>query len=159
MKIAITGATGSIGTALLRRLLADGEHELVALARRTPVKGRETEEHGWERVHWTSVDLTRDADRPALGRAVADADSVVHLAWGFQPSHDPGYLEELGVGGTRRVQEAAVAQGVPHLVHMSSVGAYSAKIDEHPVDETYPTDGVRSSMYSRHNGMNVPTTA
>lgn len=150
MKIAITGATGSIGTALLRRLLADGEHELVGLARRTPVKGRGTQEHGWERVHWTSVDLTRDADRPALERALADADAVVHLAWGFQPSHDPCYLEELGVGGTRRVLEAAVAQGVPHLVHMSSVGAYSPKIDEHPVDETYPTDGVRSSMYSRH---------
>jgi nucleoside-diphosphate-sugar epimerase len=101
-------------------------------------------------VRWTSVDLTRDDCRPALGRALTDADAVVHLAWGFQPSHDQRYLEELGVGGTRRVLESAVAQRVPHLVHMSSVGAYSPKSDDQAVDETYPTDGVRSSVYSRH---------
>jgi nucleoside-diphosphate-sugar epimerase len=40
--------------------------------------------------------------------------------------------------------------GVPHLVHMSSVGAYSPKRDDRPVDETWPTKGVPSSMYSRH---------
>ena len=150
MRIVITGATGNIGTALLRRLLADGEHELVGLARRPPVRGKRAEESTAERVRWTSVDLTRGDCRPALDRALTDADAVVHLAWGFQPSHDQRYLEELGVGGTRRVLEAAVAQRVPHLVHMSSVGAYSPKSDDQPVDETYPTDGVRSSVYSRH---------
>jgi uncharacterized protein YbjT (DUF2867 family) len=37
MRIAITGASGNVGTALLRRLqLHDGEHELVGIARRTP---------------------------------------------------------------------------------------------------------------------------
>ena len=40
--------------------------------------------------------------------------------------------------------------GVRHLVHMSSVGAYSPKRDDAPVDESWPTDGVRTSMYSRH---------
>ena len=39
---------------------------------------------------------------------------------------------------------------MPHLVHMSSVGAYSPKRDDAPVDETWPTDGVPTSMYSRH---------
>jgi nucleoside-diphosphate-sugar epimerase len=150
VRIVISGATGNIGTALLRRLLADGEHELVGLARRPPVRGKRAEESTAERVRWTSVDLTRGDCRPALDRALTDADAVVHLAWGFQPSHDQRYLEELGVGGTRRVLEAAVAQRVPHLVHMSSVGAYSPKSDDRPVDETYPTDGVRSSVYSRH---------
>ena len=33
---------------------------------------------------------------------------------------------------------------------MSSVGAYSPKVDDLPVDETFPTGGIRSSMYSRH---------
>ena len=78
------------------------------------------------------------------------ADAVVHLAWGFQPSHREDYLQELGVGGTRRVVEAATAAGVEHLVHMSSVGAYSPKRDDEPVDESWPTGGVRTSMYSRH---------
>lgn len=95
MKIAITGATGSIGTALLRRLLADGEHELVALARHTPVKGRDTQEHGWKRVYWTSVDLTRDADWPALGRALADArDSAAGSTPALRPRSVPGQLRD-----------------------------------------------------------------
>jgi UDP-glucose 4-epimerase len=54
------------------------------------------------------------------------------------------------VGGTRRVVAAVAAAGVPHLVHMSSVGAYSAKRDDEPVDESWPTDGVPTSPYSRH---------
>jgi nucleoside-diphosphate-sugar epimerase len=60
------------------------------------------------------------------------------------------YLEQLGVGGTRRVLEAVRTAGVPHLVHMSSLGAYSPKVDERPVTEDYPTGGVRTSAYSRH---------
>ena len=96
-----------------------------------------------------SVDLTRD-DVRASADAFAGADAVVHLAWGFQPSHREDYLRELGVGGTGRVIEAVTAAEVPHLVHMSSVGAYSPKRDDEPVDESWPTDGVRTSMYSRH---------
>ncbi|MGA8257633.1 MAG: NAD-dependent epimerase/dehydratase family protein, partial [Nocardioides sp.] len=87
---------------------------------------------------------------PRLVEAMAGADAVVHLAWGFQPSHDLDYLERLAVGGTRLVAESAVAVGVPHLVHMSSVGAYSAKQSDDPVDESWPTHGIASSAYSRH---------
>jgi nucleoside-diphosphate-sugar epimerase len=101
-------------------------------------------------VEWASVDLSTDDDRDALAAAVAGADAVVHLAWGFQPSHDLRYLEELGVGGTRRVLAAASAAGVRHVVHMSSVGAYSPKRDDAPVDESWPTQGVPTSQYSRH---------
>jgi nucleoside-diphosphate-sugar epimerase len=48
------------------------------------------------------------------------------------------------------VVEAAVRSGVPHLVHQSSVGTYSPRQDRTPVDESYPTEGVPSSPYSRH---------
>ena len=63
------------------------------------------------------------------------------------PSGD--YLAELGVGGTGRVLDAVTDAGVPHLVHMSSVGAYSPKRDDSPVDETGRPTACRS-MYSRH---------
>lgn len=144
MKIAITGATGNLGTALVRAL-SDGQHELVGLARRTP------EDEDWAaHVQWHGVDLTSESSTAALREAFRDADAVVHLAWAFQPTHDVAYLEELGVGGTRRVLAAAVAEGVPHLVHMSSVGAYSPKADDRPVDEDWPTLGVPGSPYSAH---------
>ncbi|WP_432476148.1 NAD-dependent epimerase/dehydratase family protein [Nocardioides sp. GXQ0305] len=142
MRIAITGATGNVGTALLRRLTTSQEHELVGLARRLP----EGDDGG---VEWVAVDLT-GGDDSVLREAFRGADAVVHLAWGFQPSHDTEYLARLGVGGTRRVLVAATATGVPHLVHMSSVGAYSPGPAVEPVDESWPTEGVAGSPYSRH---------
>ena len=145
MRIVITGASGNVGSALLRRLAEDGGHDLVGVVRRPP-----GEAGPFAGVEWASVDLSTDDDRDVLAAAVAGADAVVHLAWGFQPTHREDYLEALGVGGTRRVIEAVTAAGVPHLVHMSSVGAYSPKRDDAPVDERWPTDGVPTSTYSRH---------
>ena len=145
MRIVITGASGNLGSALLRRLAEAGTHDLLGVVRRPP------EEAGpFEAVEWVTVDLTRDDDQDALRAACVGADAVVHLAWGFQPTHREDYLAALGVGGTRRVIESTTAAGVPHLVHMSSIGAYSPKKDDEPVDETWPTAGVRTSMYSRH---------
>jgi UDP-glucose 4-epimerase len=144
MRIVVTGATGNIGTAVLRRLARE-DHELVGLARRVP----DGPVAGGQPAAWESLDLTRVTPEE-LARAFAGADAVVHLAWGFQPSHDLHYLRELGVGGTRRVVQAVAAARVPHLVHMSSVGAYSPRRDDTPVDESWPTDGVPTSRYSRH---------
>lgn len=146
MRIVITGATGNVGTALLRRLTDHGDNDLVGLARRVPDPGA----RGDGRLTWVSADLTDPTIGILLEETFRGADAVVHLAWGFQPSHNPDYLAELGIGGTRRVLEAAAASAVPHLVHMSSVGAYSPKQDDRPVDETYPTHGVPSSPYSQH---------
>jgi len=65
MKVAVTGSSGLIGTALVRALLADG-HEVLRLVRRTP---RTADEHRWE---------------PALHRIppglLDDVDAVVNLA-------------------------------------------------------------------------------
>lgn len=145
MRIAITGASGNVGSALLRRLAERGTHDAVGVVRRRPA-----EEAPFSGVAWHMVDLSRAEDESALTTAFAACDAVVHLAWGFQPTHREDYLAELGVGGTRRVIDAVMAAGVPHLVHMSSVGAYSPKQDDAPVDESWPTRGVRTSMYSRH---------
>jgi len=146
----VTGATGNVGTALVDHLLTTHDDlEVVGVARRVPGSDEARGDHGG-RLSWAPLDLSTDAGRPALRSALRGADAVVHLAWGFQPSHDPDYLEELGVGGTRRVLESAEEEGVGHLVHMSSVGAYSPKVDDVPVDESFPTGGIASSMYSRH---------
>ncbi len=139
VRIVITGASGNLGTALLRRLTG---HDVVGVCRRPPESGEP-----YDGVRWVSLDLSAPA--PALGPVFEGADAVVHLAWGFQPSRDVAYLERLGVGGTRAVVEAAQAAGVPHLVHLSSLGAYSPGADV-PVDESWPTRGIGSLAYSRH---------
>ena len=145
MRIVITGASGNIGTALVERL-AGGGHHLVGIARRPP----EVESDLARWVKWYAADLAEPESSAVLERAFRRADAVVHLAWGFQPSHRLDLLEALGVGGTQRVLDAVAASGAPHLVHMSSVGAYSPKSSETPVDESYPTDGVPRSPYSKH---------
>ena len=149
MRVVVTGATGNVGTTVVEHLLATRDDvEVVGVARRVPSAAVDDAYAG--RLTWAGLDLSDDACRPALRVALRGAAAVVHLAWGFQPSHDPDYLESLGVGGTRRVLESATAERVPHLVHMSSVGAYSPKTDDLPVAESYPARGIRSSMYSRH---------
>ena len=52
--------------------------------------------------------------------------------------------------GSRRVFDAVVAAEVPALVYASSVGAYSPGPKDRLVDESWPTEGIASSFYSRH---------
>nr|WP_284289666.1 NAD-dependent epimerase/dehydratase family protein [Angustibacter aerolatus] len=141
----MTGATGNIGSALLRRLV-DGGHAVTGVVRRVPPEPT----GAFARAQWVRADLTDPGTQRVLTEAMAGVDAVVHLAWGFQPSHDEAYLERLGVGGTRQVLGAAADAGVRHVVHMSSVGAYAPKQDDAPVDESWPTTGVPTSRYSRH---------
>jgi UDP-glucose 4-epimerase len=144
MRIVVTGATGNIGSALLRALSHHENHEVVAVVRRTVAQPV-----GVGTVEWVQADLSQDCV-PRLTEAFRRADAVVHLVWGFQPSHDVAYLERLGVGGTRQVAEAVASAGAPHLVHLSSIGAYSPRTGPAPVDEGYPTDGIPGSPYSAH---------
>jgi nucleoside-diphosphate-sugar epimerase len=145
MRIVVTGASGNVGTALLRRLLQEGGHEITGVVRRPPTDAGEP----YDAVRWVAADLSDGYSARPLRDAVAGADAVVHLAWGFQPSHDIEYLTRLGVDGTARVVEAVEQAGVPHLVHLSSVGAYAPRTGLEPVDESYPTTGIASSWYSR----------
>jgi UDP-glucose 4-epimerase len=46
--------------------------------------------------------------------------------------------------------QAAHRAGVAHLVHLSSLGAYSPRPDGRRVDESWPTEGIATLAYSRH---------
>lgn len=142
MRIVITGASGNVGTALLRKLAGSG-HEVRGVSRRRP-----PDVAPYRGVPWTETDLADlGSARLALDEALAGADAVVHLAWMIQPSHDRELLRRANQGGTRVVAEAALAAGVAHLLHMSSIGAYSPG-PKVKVDESWPTAGIGSSHYS-----------
>jgi len=143
MRIVVVGASGNVGTAILRQLRAHGDDEVVGIARRIP-----PDDEPYGVADWHSVDVSDDSAAATLTELFRGADSVVNLAWGFQPGRDVAYLERVGVGGLDNVLLAARAAGVPHLVHMSSVGAYSAAPRGTVVTEDWATDGVPSSPYS-----------
>lgn len=147
LRIAVTGASGNVGTALLRTLaiVAPG-WEIVGVCRRAPTPGDPV----YDRVEWTPCDVSRPEAKTDLERAFRDVATVVHLAWRVQPSHDQDLLWRTNVEGSRRVFAAAGAAGVPHLVHASSVGAYRRAPKDRCVDESWPTDGIPTSSYSVH---------
>ncbi|SDM27431.1 NAD-dependent epimerase/dehydratase family protein [Allokutzneria albata] len=142
MKIVITGASGNIGTGLLRRLAEGGQrHEIVGVCRRPPPPSAPP----YHIARWEAVDLTAPE---RLSEVFEGADAVVHLAWAVQPIRDEDWLHAVNVEGSRAVFEAARRAGVPHVVYASSVGVYAPSAL--PVDESSPTTGVPSSVYSRH---------
>ncbi|MEU0877301.1 NAD-dependent epimerase/dehydratase family protein [Lentzea sp. NPDC005914] len=145
MKVVVTGATGNVGTALLRRLAGEPDVEVHGISRRPPASAPP-----YQGVAWTPVDIGQPGAEELLGVAFENADAVVHLAWLIQPSRDERALYRTNVAGSSRVFTAAAKAGVPHLVHMSSVGAYSPASKDRRVDELWPVDGVKSSFYSRH---------
>lgn len=145
MRVLVTGASGNLGTALLRRLAAEPHVSVVGVARRPPPADRAP----YAGVEWLRCDLgDRDAAR-TLAPALAGVDAVVHLAWAIQPNHDREATARTNIAGTRHLVEAVGAAGTPHLVHVSSLGAYSPGPKEPRVEEDWPTGGVRSSFYSR----------
>ncbi|WP_138444212.1 NAD-dependent epimerase/dehydratase family protein [Sinomonas susongensis] len=146
MRIAIVGATGNAGTALLRRLGAEGGHDVVGIERRLPDAGAEPYRH----ATWRSVDISAPGAVAQLEEAFAGCDAVVHLAWLIQPNHRESVLFATNVTGSSKVFDAAVAAGVRQIVYASSVGAYSPAPKDRRIDERWPTGGIHTSHYSRH---------
>jgi UDP-glucose 4-epimerase len=144
VKIVVVGGSGNIGTAVLRRLSAvRGEHALSATARRIPNPAAPYDAARWERI-----DVSDPASTQEMTYLFDGADAVVHLAWQVQPSHDTAALRRANREGSERVVRAAMGAGVPHLVYLSSVGAYSPAEGAARVDESWPTGGVWGSSYS-----------
>lgn len=113
--LAITGATGFVGSAVLDAALAAG-HRIRALARRDQAPR--------ERVQWMRGDL---ADGAALTAMCAGADAVVHIA-GLTNTPDPAEFESANVTGTARVVEAMRSGGARRLVFVSSLAAREPKL-------------------------------
>ncbi|GAA5061667.1 SDR family oxidoreductase [Streptomyces similanensis] len=140
-RIVVTGATGNVGTSVVRLLSEDPEVASVrGLARRIP---------DWSppKTEWAAVDVA--SEQAGLAAEFEGADAVIHLAWAFQPTHDPATTWRTNVLGSIRVFEAVAAARVPALVHASSVGAYSPGPKDRPVDESWPTHGWPDAAYTR----------
>src|SRR3954447_20869374 len=109
----MTGATGLVGSTLLRRLLADG----------TPVRClvRDPRRLGPLRVR-VQISLGDLTDPPSFRNALRGVHTVVHLAAAIRDQRR-GSIEELNGIATWRMVEAAERRGVERFVFFSALGA------------------------------------
>jgi len=131
MKILVTGGTGFTGTALVRRLLADG-HSVVVLDYKEGLFASELKRRGAELM------LGSVTSRDVVARAMQGVEVVLHLAAAFRELNVPEkHYYEVNVEGTRNVLTAAARAGVQKVVYCSTCGVHG-NIDHPPGDENAP---------------------
>jgi dihydroflavonol-4-reductase len=143
----VTGATGFVGSALVRRLAARGD-VVHALARPTSDRSFAAD---WP-VTWHAGDVCDPASLDRAIGAFADAARAAGLAPDLvHGAAQLGYatgggerMRRVNVEGTRCVLDACRAHGVRRVVHVSSVVAVGPVPDaRHELDEDAPFDGAR----------------
>jgi len=139
MRIAVTGSSGFIGTALLGVLESAG-HEVLRLVRKSPPAGARS-------VHWDPAAGTIDA------AALEGLDAVVHLAGesiagGRWTAARKRRIRDSRVEGTRLLARTLAGLGKPPraLVCASAVGFYGDRGDEVLTEESPPGTGFFSEV-------------
>jgi dihydroflavonol-4-reductase len=131
VKTLITGATGFVGSAVLRQLIHAG-HDVRVLVRpnsdRRNLAGLPLEIF--------AGDLT---DRASLDRALAGSDTLFHVAADYRlwVPH-PREIYDTNVTGTRNIMLAAARRGITRIVYTSSVATLGLTADGRPADENTP---------------------
>jgi UDP-glucose 4-epimerase len=140
MRVAVTGAAGDFGTAILRRLLEDDRVEAVVGIDVAPLRLKH------DKLRAESCDVRSPRVRDHLG----GAEAVVHLAFVLVPGRDLSVAHEINLGGSRNVLEAAAAAGARRLLVASSLSAYGAPAPGlEPVDDDAFPAGTPERFYFR----------
>jgi uncharacterized protein YbjT (DUF2867 family) len=113
MMLLLTGATGLVGSALLRRLVAEGEQVRCLV--------RDPRRLGAQRVR-VQIALGDLTDPPSFRNALRGVHTVVHLAASIR-DQPRGSIEELNGIATWRMVEAAERSGVERFVFFSVLDA------------------------------------
>jgi dihydroflavonol-4-reductase len=141
MRAAVTGASGHLGAALVRRLLDEG-------ARVRAVVRDDTRALAGLDVETVRGDLS---DPEGLARAFAGSECVFHFAGRISIAGDPdGSVARTNVLGTRNVVGASVAARVSRIVHVSSIHALADPGRGGTIDESAsPAVGEEFPAYDR----------
>ncbi|HKX06970.1 MAG TPA: hopanoid-associated sugar epimerase [Stellaceae bacterium] len=130
--VLVTGATGFVGTAVARALIAAGRR-VRALSR--PNSDRRN-------LAGLNLEIAEGSleDTSSLARAVAGCGALYHVAADYRLwVPDPQAMYRANVDGTRALMTAALAAGVERVVYTSSVAVLGLHADGTPSDETSPS--------------------
>jgi dihydroflavonol-4-reductase len=143
--ILVTGGSGFVGSAVVRRLLNAG-HAVRALVRPTSSRVNLAD----PRLEIAEGDL-RDSE--SLARAVTGIRFVFHVAALYRLwTREPQEIVQTNVEGTRNVMNAALRAGVERIVYTSSVATLKARPDGMPSEEKFrldPQSAVGAYKYSK----------
>ena len=128
MLVALTGATGAVGSAVARQASAAG-HEVRALVRDAD---RRELPAAWDVVEGSLTDM------PALEALCRGADTIVHAA--YSATDDPEEFVAANVGATLRLLVLTGGVTERQLVYVSTLGVYGEDPSLLPQAETLPLD-------------------
>jgi dihydroflavonol-4-reductase len=129
MRALVTGASGFVGAAVVRALLAAGTQVRALLRERSSRRNLE----GLA----VEVAIGELADVAALERALEGCEALFHVAADYRLwAPDPQVLYRSNVEGTRHIIEAAQRAGVKRIVYTSSVATIGLRADGRASDET-----------------------
>jgi len=131
MKTLITGASGFIGSAVMR-LLLEADHDVRAIVR----PGSDRRNLDGLPVEIFEGDLQ---DKTSLEDAVKDCNAVFHVAADYRLwIPDPDNMYQTNVAGTRNLMLASAEAGVEKIVYTSSVAVLGLNKDGSPANEDTP---------------------
>jgi short-subunit dehydrogenase len=147
MKVLLTGAFGNIGTNTIEALRQQG-HQVTAFDLPTKANIKSAKRFKNKiKICWGDIRLRRDIAAALLGQ-----DVVIHLAAIIPPDSErnPERAEEVNIGGTHNLLEAAKGRAnPPKLIFSSSVSVFGCKFDC-PPPRTVEDSLEPSDNYSRH---------
>ncbi len=132
-KILVTGATGFIGSRLVRKLVASDDQVFILVRKTSDLSAIASL---LDRVRLVYGDVT---DPASVQSAMKDIDIVYHsagLTYMGDSDSKKDVLYRINVLGTRNIMQAALEAGVKRVLHVSSISAVGiARGKKNPVDE------------------------
>jgi len=140
--VLVTGATGLVGSYLVKLLLAKGQQ--VRAIKRTTSNLALLGQYA-DKVEWVIADIL---DVTALNDAMQGVSKVYHCAAviSFLPA-EVDYMMKANIEGTANVMNAAIAAGVQKVVHVSSIAALGIAPEGKVIDENYADPNINKSFW------------
>ncbi|MBI4397704.1 MAG: NAD-dependent epimerase/dehydratase family protein [Candidatus Omnitrophica bacterium] len=135
-KVLVSGATGFLGSHIVRALIQDGK-EPVCLVRDMEMAGEKfagAASSGKNKIEFRKGSLD---DEESLGKALEGIDAVIHTAAHVSDWDRPEKFYKINVEGTKNLLMLAHARGVKHFIHISSLGVLG-DTDQDNIDENSP---------------------
>ena len=128
----VTGATGFLGSYIIRQLLAEGQYTVVRAMHRSPATNEWLADIA-DRVEWHTADLN---DIFALEQAMQGVQHVYHAAATVSfESNARKAMMRANIEGTANIVNAAMQCGVQKFGHISSVAALGRSKNKAMMDE------------------------